>query len=75
MEALRFTAKPVNRRILIELPAGMEADIVEVIVRPSKRTSPKTGKRRQPPSELAGTIIHDDLISPAVSESEWDALQ
>ena len=75
MEALRFTAKPVNRRILIELPASMEADIVEVIVRPSKRTSPKTGKCRQPPSELAGTIIHDDLISPAVSESEWDALQ
>ena len=75
MEALRFTAKPVNRRILIELPAGMEADIVEVIVRPSKRTSPKTGKCRQPPLELAGTIIHDDLISPAVSEGEWDALR
>jgi hypothetical protein len=75
MEEIRFTEKPVNRRIMIELPAGMDADIVEVIVRPSKRTALKTEKCRQPPLELAGTIIHGDLISPAVSESEWDVLQ
>ena len=75
MEALRFTAKPVDRRIMIELPADMDAETVEVIVRAAKKTSPKTGKWRQPPTELEGTIIHDDLIAPAVPEGEWDALQ
>ena len=75
MEALRFTAKPVDRRIMIELPADMDADIVEVIVWPSEKTFPKTGKCRRPPTKLAGTVIHDDLIAPAVPESEWDALQ
>ena len=75
MEALRFTAKPVDRRIIIELPADMDADTVEVIVRAAKKTSPKTGKCRWPPMELAGTVIHDDLIAPAVPENEWDALQ
>jgi len=75
MEALRFIAKPVDRRIMIELPADMDADTVEVIVRAAKKPSPKTGKWRRPPTELGGTIIHDDLIAPAVPEGEWDALQ
>lgn len=75
MDALRFTARPVDRRIMIELPADMDADTVEVIVRAAKKTSPKRGKWRRPPTELEGTVIHDDLIAPAVSEDEWDALQ
>ncbi len=76
MEALRFRTKPVDRRIMIELPADMDADTVEVIVLSTKKTSPKKrGKRRRPPTELEGTTIHDDLIAPAVSEGEWDALQ
>jgi len=75
MEALRFTAKPVDRRIMIELPVDMDADTVEVIVLGSKKISPKRGKCRKPPAELEGTVIHDDLIAPAVPESEWDALQ
>lgn len=75
MEALRFTAKPVDRRIMIELPVDMDADTVEVIVLGSKKISPKRGKCRKPPTELEGTVIHDDLIAPAVPESEWDALQ
>ena len=75
MEALRFRAKPVDRRVMIELPSGMDADTVEVIVLATKKAPFKRGKRRRPPTELEGTIIHDDLIAPAVPESEWDALQ
>ena len=75
MEALRFRTKPVDRRIMIELPADMDADTVEVIVLGAKKTSPKRGKCRRPPTELEGTVLHDDLIAPAVPEGEWDALQ
>ena len=75
MEALRFRAKPVDRRVMIELPSDMDADTVEVIVLATKKTPVKRGKRRRPPTELEGTVIHDDLIAPAVPEGEWDALQ
>jgi len=75
MDALRFTARPVDRRIMIELPSDMDADIVEVIVRSAKKASSKTGRWRRPPKILLGTVIHDDLIAPAVPEGEWDALQ
>ena len=75
MEALRFKAKPVDRRIMIELPSDMDADTVEVIVLADKKTPFKRDKYRRPPTELEGTVIHDDLIAPAVSEGEWDALQ
>jgi len=44
-------------------------------VRGVKRTFPKKWKCRQPPIELSTTVIYDDLIAPAVSESDWDALQ
>ena len=75
MEALRFRAKPVKRRITIELPPHMDADTVEVIILCAKRTSSKKGKCRQPPIELSGTVIYDDLITPAAPESDWVALQ
>ena len=75
MEALRFKAKPVDRRIMIELPSDMDADTVEVIVLAAKKTPFKRGKCRRPPRDLEGTVIHDDLIAPAVPEGEWDALQ
>jgi len=75
MEAIRFRAKPVDRRIMIELPSGMDADTVEVIVLAPRKASLKSGKYRKPPVELKGTVIHDDLIAPAVPEDDWDALQ
>jgi len=75
MEALRFRAKPVDRRVMIELPSDMDADTVEVIVLATKKSPFKNGKHRRPPTELEGTVIHDDLIAPAVPEGEWDALQ
>lgn len=75
MEALRFTAKPVDRRITIELPASMDEDTVEVIVLSTKKISPGKGAYRKPPAGLKNTVIHDDLIAPAISAGEWDALQ
>jgi len=39
---------------------------------------PKTPKKshRRPPPELKNKIkIHDDIVSPAVPENDWDALQ
>ena len=75
MEELRFTAKPLNRQIIINIPPEMDAEVVEVLVRATKKTPPKMGRRRRPPEQLRATVIHDDLISPAVPEREWDALQ
>jgi hypothetical protein len=60
---------------MIELPSDMNVDTVEVIVIAERRASVKSVKCRRPPMELRGTIISDDLIAPAVPESEWNALQ
>lgn len=75
MDALRLTTKPVNRRIIIDLPPEMDVDTVEVIVLASGKARQETKKHRKPPSKLADTQIFDDLISPAVPEKEWDALR
>ena len=75
MEAIRFRAKPVDRRITIELPANMDDDTVEVIVLSTKKSSPNKGAYRKPPAGLKNTVIHDDLITPAIPANEWDALQ
>ena len=75
MELLRFTAKPLDRRIIIKLPPEMNADVVEVLVRAAKQPSTKTGRWRRPPEQLRGTVIHDDLIAPTLPEGEWNALQ
>jgi hypothetical protein len=75
MEALRLIARPVNRRIIIDLPPDMDEGTVEVIVLASKKTAPEETKRRTPPAELAGTVLYDDLVAPAVPESDWKALQ
>jgi hypothetical protein len=75
MEAIRFRAKPVDRRITIELPANMDDDTVEVIVLSTKKSSPGKGAPRKPPAGLKNTVIHDDLIAPAIPANEWDALQ
>jgi hypothetical protein len=75
LEALRLIAKPVNRRIIIDLPPDMDEGTVEVIVLAARKTIPEKAKRRTPPTELAGTVLYDDLIAPAVPESDWEALQ
>jgi len=75
MELLRFTAKPLNRQIIIKLPPELDEEVVEVLVRARKETAAKMGRWRRPPEQLRDTVIHDDLIAPALPEEEWAALQ
>ena len=74
MEAIRVTAKPINGKIVIDLPPGMESEYCEVIILKGHESS-KEGIKRKPPPQLAETGIHDDLIDPAVPETDWDALK
>lgn len=76
MEALRVIAKPVNRQLVIDLPASLAGDLsYEVIVLPvSEASSPVAPRRRSPASELAGSAeLRDDLVTPASSDSDWDS--
>jgi len=79
MEAVRKLAEVVGHTVTVRLPDTFSATRVEVIVLPLEdvadlSVSPKgPAKRRTPPPELAGTILLDDLIAPAVPTGEWDA--
>lgn len=74
MEAMKVTAKPINGKIVIDLPPEMESDYCEVIILKGQE-SRKEGIKRKPPPKLAETRIHDDLLEPAVPETDWDALK
>lgn len=75
MEAIRETVDVVGHSVTIELPADFTARRVEVIVLPApEQDSAECPPRRRPSPELAGTVILDDLIEPAVSAGDWDAL-
>jgi hypothetical protein len=74
MEALRLMAKPINGRVIVELPPDMDADTVEIIVLANRKIQ-ASKQRRNPPSQLAKTEIFDDLISPAANEADWDTLK
>ena len=76
MEALRVIARPVNRQLVIDLPASLAGDLsYEVIVLPvSETTPPVAPRRRLPAPELAGSAeLRDDLVTPASSDSDWDS--
>jgi len=75
LELLRFTAKPMKRQIIIKLPPELDEEVVEVLERARKETAAKMGRWRRPPEQLRGTVIHDDLIAPALPKEEWAALQ
>lgn len=76
MEAIRETVDVIGHSVTIELPAGFTARRVQVIVLPApEQDSTEPSPRHRPSPELAGTVIHDDLIEPAVSVGEWDALK
>lgn len=74
MEAIKVTTKPINGQIVIDLPPGMESDYCEVIILKGQE-SRKESIKRKPPPQLAETGIHDDLIDPAVPETDWEALK
>ena len=78
MEAIRETLDVIGNAITIRLPATFPARRVEVIVLPAleqQAMDDPVRRRRQPAPELAGTIIHDDLIAPADPSEDWDALR
>ena len=78
MEAIRETVDVVGRSITILLPANFAARRVQVIVLPAPEqdiTPPAQRLKPRPSPLLAGTIIHDDLIEPAVDADDWDALK
>nr|VFK44549.1 MAG: hypothetical protein BECKSD772F_GA0070984_11843 [Candidatus Kentron sp. SD]VFK49508.1 MAG: hypothetical protein BECKSD772E_GA0070983_11843 [Candidatus Kentron sp. SD]VFK80991.1 MAG: hypothetical protein BECKSD772D_GA0070982_11923 [Candidatus Kentron sp. SD] len=74
---MQITARPLNRRVTIELPLALCNELVEITVLPvsDSKTRNKRTKRRVPPPELASTAIRDDLIAPAVEPNEWNVLQ
>ncbi len=76
MEAIRETHDVLGGSVTIYLPAGFAARRVEVIVLPAADEAVASRPRQRRPAQgLAGTIIHDDLIEPAVAADEWDALK
>jgi hypothetical protein len=52
----------------------MESDYCEVIILKGQE-SRKEGIKRKPPPKLAETRIHDDLLEPAVPETDRGALK
>lgn len=71
MQALRFIAEPVNRRLVIDLPLGLDCGPLEIIVMPAP--APASPPKRQ--HDLRGSaVMADDLIAP-VAEDDWDAVQ
>jgi len=71
MEAIRETVDVVGRSVTVQLPAGFSARRVEIIVLPAPESEvAQASARRCPAPELAGTVILDDLIEPAVSPED-----
>jgi hypothetical protein len=68
-----------DRRISIELPQSFVNRRVEVIVRTVDELAAETTsgvRRRRPDPEIAGKgRTLGDLVSPIVSEEDWDCLK
>ena len=63
MEALRLIAETTNQQVTIDLPPGMGAKRVEIIVLPADNELPSTptGEHRKPSQLLRGTVeLRDD---------------
>ena len=78
MEAFRETLDVIGSSVTIRLPSSFGARRVEVIVLPAVEQESTAAqahlRRHQPAAELSGTVIHDELIAPAGSAEDWDAL-
>ena len=60
-----------NPRHLPKLPPSAKVELIVLVLEESPSLP-----RRQPPPCIAGKgEIFDDLIAPAVPETDWDALQ
>lgn len=77
MEAIREMHDVLGGSVTIRLPASFAARRVEVIVLAATDDVGAAGRPRQrrPAPGLAGTIVRNELIEPAVNPDEWGGLQ
>jgi hypothetical protein len=77
MQAQRLLLKTNAQGKLEGLPDFAPNQNVEVIVLFNEEPAVEPKKiYRQPPAELAGKVrIRGDIVSPAVEEEDWEALQ
>jgi hypothetical protein len=78
MEAIRHITQLDDDILSLKLPESFKAQRVEVIVMlAAENDMPEQTKtpRRSPSRKLEGTRIIGDIMSPVVSENDWDALQ
>lgn len=76
MEVIRRIERVAGSKLTLDLPASLQGKQVEVIVLelPSEKQIPDMTPHRLPPTALAGKMtLRDDLIAPAVPETDWDA--
>ena len=77
MQAIHRIERVTNQQVVLNLPASLEGKQVEVIVKElmsESGTTSKPSRRRSPPPALAGKMVfQDDLIAPAVPETDWEA--
>jgi hypothetical protein len=76
VQAIRETHDVLDGAVTIHLPAGFAARRVEVIVLPvAEEAADIRRPPRRPAPGLGVTIVRDDLIAPAASPDDWDALK
>jgi len=77
MQAIHRIERVTNQQVVLNLPASLEGKQVEVVIREltnESGTTLKPSRRRRPPPALAGKmVLQDDLIAPAVPETDWEA--
>ena len=67
-------------RWLNDAPKETPLKVIVTVVEEAKTATPEpTRKRRRPPPELAGMMrvvnVEDNLVEPAIPETEWDVLK
>jgi hypothetical protein len=79
MKAIEFEAIPHHHSIRLpeQIPDGVKLRVLVLLEDEAEISAKKTGKKRNCPSpKLAGSIrMLDDLIQPAVPESDWNTLK
>ncbi len=77
MDAIRRVEHVAGTKLVVDLPASFQGKRVEVIVLKlagEEKTAAAPTPRRQPPAALAGRMtLHDDLVEPALPETDWEA--
>ena len=74
---MQTVAKLHTHGFIMNLPPALHVNSIGMTTFPtSKGNFPeKKTKRRTPPPELAATHMADDLIAPAASPQDWNALR